>query len=222
MWTECHLSLHPLFLKRWCSMIIFSSLVVFFFYRYNHRITLLLSFTRPSCCISERHNETHRSKRCPPRYVGIVQPVPTRGPGGARWKQAGGERGGDFSSGSKVPVLSWDVHPRTWETSAEVIPSFKEKHIFLCACTRHLCNGALGKDETQHRVSPQLKSFQPGCRSSKPCAAGCTPRSLNPASVWERAATKAAFGKKNGKYRFVAGSSHRVLTTSDRAQPRFK
>lgn len=31
MWTECHLSLHPLFLKRWCSMIIFSSLVVVFF-----------------------------------------------------------------------------------------------------------------------------------------------------------------------------------------------
>lgn len=61
--------------------------------------------------------------------MGIVQPVPTRGPGGARRKQAGREQGGDFSSGSKVPVLTWDVHPRRCETSAEAIPSFKEKYI---------------------------------------------------------------------------------------------
>lgn len=75
--------------------------------------------------------------------MGIVQPVPTRGPGGARRKQAGREQGGDLSSGSKVPMLNWDVHPRRCETSAEAMPSFKEKYIFLCGCIRQFCSGAL-------------------------------------------------------------------------------
>lgn len=75
--------------------------------------------------------------------MGIVQPAPTGAAGSARWKQAGRERGRDFCSGAKVPVLNWDVRPRTCETSAEAIPSSKAKCIFWCACMRQFCNGAL-------------------------------------------------------------------------------